>query len=374
MTRVSILLVGDSYSDQNLYYKTHFLAGDTFVYLETGGRGLLVTGAMERGRAEKESIVEAVRTFEDYGYRDLLRELNDHQAAFGVTLARILAEEKLDAVVTGATFPALYADQLRAAGIAVELNTRLLREERRQKSTVEIAAIEEAQRATERAAALAIDLLRRSTVHEGLLHHEGAPLTAERLRTEIDVSLITHGMDTSLSPIVACGPGAADPHWEGAGPIGAGQALVLDIFPRGRRSRYFADLTRTVVKGEPGEQLRFMYVAVLRAQEAGLREIRAGANGRDVHAAVEAVFEDAGYGQDGPGARYIHGTGHGVGLAIHEAPSLGFLDVELVENDVVTVEPGLYDPAIGAVRIEDLVVVTREGCRNLTQFPKSLEL
>jgi Xaa-Pro aminopeptidase len=129
-------------------------------------------------------------------------------------------------------------------------------------------------------------------------------------------------------------------------------------------------MTRTIVKGEPGEQLRRMYDAVRRAQEVAIQQIRPGANGKDVHTAVEAVFAAEGFAGEGPGPRYTHGTGHGVGLNVHEPPALSTVDMPLEENDVVTVEPGLYDPDVGAVRLEDLIVVTRDGCRNLTRFPK----
>lgn len=369
----AMLLVGESYADQNLYYKTHFLAGDPFVYLENGSSSLLVTSSMEQGRAQKESTAPEVRNLEDFGYRDLVKELGDRSRAFTAVLARIVKGVQADSVLVEAAFPALYADELRAEGIHVEINSRLLVRERRQKSEAEIEAIEEAQRATERATARAIEILAASEEHHGVLHYSGIPLTSERLRTEIEIALIRDGMDASMSPIVAGGPRAADPHWEGAGLLRAGESIVLDVFPRNKRTRYFADMTRTVVKGDPGDTLRRMYSAVLQAQEGALKMIRAGVNARQVHESVEAVFREEGFaGETGP--RYIHGTGHGVGLDIHERPVLGAMEEDLLPGDVVTVEPGLYDPEIGAVRIEDLVVVTENGCRNLTRFPKRFEL
>jgi Xaa-Pro aminopeptidase len=208
---------------------------------------------------------------------------------------------------------------------------------------------------------------------DGVLHYNGIPLTAERLRTEIDSILMREGMEPG-TPIVAAGPGAADPHFTGSGPIREGEAIVMDVFPRSKESRYFADMTRTVVKGKPSDELRSMYDAVLRAQERALSMIRPGVNGREIHEAVEAIFAEEGFAGEGPGPRYIHGTGHGVGLDIHEGPGLSTQDVNLAEGDVVTVEPGLYDPAVGGVRIEDLVVVTADGNRNLTRFPKSFEV
>ncbi|MDQ4106715.1 MAG: M24 family metallopeptidase, partial [Actinomycetota bacterium] len=160
------------------------------------------------------------------------------------------------------------------------------------------------------------------------------------------------------------------------------EAIILDIFPMDKSSRYYADMTRTVVKGEPNEELQRMYDAVLESQEAALGMIRAGVSGRDVHRKVSDILHERGYKtlvhdqQEGTPLRkgFIHGTGHGVGLEIHEAPRISPAADELRAGDVVTVEPGLYDPQLGGVRIEDLVVVTQDGGRNLTNFPKEFRL
>jgi Xaa-Pro aminopeptidase len=290
-------------------------------------------------------------------------------------LARAVKEMDGERVIVRGSFPVRFADQLRAEDIGLEIDPQLVERDRRCKTESEIVAIVEVQRATERAVGHAIDILAHSEDRNGLLHLNGIPLTSERIRAEMEIALLKEGMDCSSGLIVAGGPGAADPHWEGEGPLRTGESIVMDVFPRSKRTRYFSDMTRTVVKGDPGAELRRMYATVLRAQEAALGGIRAGANGRDVHAAVEAVFSEEGFTGDGPGARYIHGTGHGVGLDIHESgPQLRNADCELLEGDVVTVEPGLYDPDLGAVRIEDIVVVTRDGCRNLTEFPKRFEI
>lgn len=369
----ALLLVGDTPADSNLFYKTHFL-GEGLVYFETGGRGTLLVGSMEKGRAEKQARVDAVRVWEEFNYREIARELNDRQRAFATVLAKAVDESGADRVVVGPRFPALLADNLRAAGVEVQIDPKLLQPQRRQKSAEEIAAIEEAQRANERATAHAVDILRASEDLNGVLHYNGIPLTSERLRMEVEIAFVKEDMDASHSPIIAGGKDAADPHNIGFGPLRAGEAIVMDIFPRSKRTGYWADMTRTVVKGTPSEELVKMYDAVLRAQEAALQQIRAGVNGQDVHAAVERVFEEAGYSGEGSGPRYTHGTGHGVGLDIHEAPGLGMMGDELLENDVVTVEPGLYDPEIGGIRIEDMVVVTSDGYRNLTRFPKEFQL
>jgi Xaa-Pro aminopeptidase len=368
------LLVGASQSNQNLFYKTRFLAGDPFVYFETADTSLLLVSSMERGRALKESIVPDVRTFDDFGFLDLLRQTGDRTGAFIGMLVRLLTDLGHDRIQVEATFPVIYADALRASGLQLQVEPQLFTLQRRRKAEGEIEAIEAAQRATERAMARAVEMIGQGEEHAGALHIDGIPLTSERVRGEIQMSFLRDNMDTDAGLIVAGGPGAADPHWEGSGPLRPGEAIVMDLFPRGKQTRYYADMTRTVVKGTPSETLRGMYAAVSDALDAALGEIRAGANGRSAHDAVKAVFARAGFAGDGNGPRFIHGTGHGLGLDIHEAPSLSTIDMDLVEGDVVTVEPGLYDPAVGGIRIEDLVVVTADGYRNLTHFDRRFEL
>lgn len=369
----ALLLVGDSQTDQNLYYKTNFLA-EGFVYLEMEGQRTIVASSMERGRAAKESSVPTIRTFDDYGYQQAMGELKDRNRSFATILARAVQDIGADRVVVGPRFPLLYGESLRGDGLDVTVEPELLVLQRRQKSEDEIAAIEEAQRAGEAAAARAVEILRQCEERGGVLQYEAIPLTSERLRREMEVTMVRDDMDVSRSPTVAGGPGAAAPHWAGYGPLRANEAIVMDIVPRSKKTRYYADMTRTVVRGQPSDQLQAMYDAVLLGQKAALSEIRAGANGRDVHRVVQEVFREAGFDRAEGGPRYIHSTGHGVGLDIHEPPGLSTLDVELLENEVITVEPGLYDPAIGAVRVEDLVVVTQAGYRNLTHFPKDFVL
>jgi len=369
-----LLLVGDSASNANLFYKTKFLAEDTFAFAERDGRTMLVVNDMEKGRAEKESSVDDVRSFAEFGYRDLVRETNDRNKAFTILLSRVLEALSADGVVVEGQLPVLYADGLRAEGHALCIDPYLLVGDRRRKSASEIAAIEQAQAATQKAMARAIELISSSEEKGGMLHIDGIPLTSERIQGEIEALLLWEGMDTSQGPIVAGGTGAADPHWLGSGPLRAGEAIVIDIFPRSKRTRYFADMTRTVVKGPAPEPLKAMFKATARALDAALAVIGPGVDGSEVHGAVREVFAEAGFEGEGPGARFIHGTGHGVGLEIHESPSIGTRQVELRPGDVVTVEPGLYDSEVGGIRLEDLVVVTDEGFQDLTDFPRQLEV
>jgi Xaa-Pro aminopeptidase len=212
----------------------------------------------------------------------------------------------------------------------------------------------------------AIDLIRRAGIRRGVLVDSGSdqPLTSEQVRTVIERTLIDCGCE-SEGTIVAGGKGAADPHNVGRGVLRVGESIVIDIFPRLKMERYYADMTRTVARGSPSRALSEMYEAVLDAQTAALRMVQAGVSGEDVHDAACGVFEDAGYRE-----LFIHSTGHGVGLDIHEEEHIGIGGEMLKSGNVITIEPGLYDPEIGGIRIEDMVVVTKSGCENLTTIGK----
>lgn len=211
----------------------------------------------------------------------------------------------------------------------------------------------------------------------GDLWWEGAWLTSERLRERMESVLRARGCRSDDGMIVAGGRQAACPHEAGHGVLKAGEAIVLDVFPRNARTGYWGDLTRTVSKGEPKNRVvAAMWRAARDAQRLALGMVRPGAKGGDIQEAVEAFFAKAGFPSDysKPGREkgLIHGVGHGVGLDIHEAPRISHGAGPLEEGNVVTVEPGLYDPAAGGVRIEDTVAVTRGGARFLARLAKRL--
>lgn len=208
----------------------------------------------------------------------------------------------------------------------------------------------------------------------GFLYLDGELLTAEALKKIMHVTLMEREC-VAQHTIVAPGLQGVDPHHSGNGPIRANESIVIDLFPRSERSRYFADMSRTVVKGKASPKLRAMYRAVLNAQECGMELIRDGADGSAIHTKVNAVLEKEGFTTGMVGGRmqgFFHGTGHGVGLDIHEPPRINKTGAVLRTGYVVTVEPGLYYLDTGAIRIEDLVVVTGAGYRNLTNFPKGI--
>jgi Xaa-Pro aminopeptidase len=275
---------------------------------------------------------------------------------------------------------AAYLEELRATGLAVEIDRGLFRAERRHKSPEEAAAIRSAQQAAEAAVVEVVRQLAHAEIKDGLLWLDGRPLTSERLYARAQLLLGEMGF-TCPEMIVAGSPDCAMPHYRGEGPIRANAPVIIDIFPSGRTSHYYGDITRTVVVGEIPDEIRRMHAATLQALDAGIESIRAGVAGRDVHHTVCEILVDRGYGTTTKGyegaegvARMNHSTGHGVGLDVHEEPSLrGPSEDALMEGDVVTVEPGLYLLGLGGVRVEDTGMVTKDSFENFTTITRSLD-
>ncbi|MBI3457195.1 MAG: aminopeptidase P family protein [Candidatus Rokubacteria bacterium] len=369
----TILIIAASEQDSNLYYATGFLAPDPFIFLQGGGRKLLVMNDLELDRAKLEARVDEVLSYSAYEAKAKQRT---PQPTLIDTLAVVLEEYGVTDLLVPATLGVEYADRLRERGIRLSWKRDPFFEERLVKRQDEVAAIEATQRATERAVARALGVLRESDIQGDRLHWRGEVLTAEALRRVIHLSLME---DECLGQhtIVAPGMQGVDPHNQGSGPILPHESLVLDVFPRSSRTRYFADMTRTVVRGRASDALKRMYDAVLAAQLRGIELCADGAGGDGVHREVAATLERAGFETgmaEGRMQGFFHGTGHGVGLDIHEPPRVSKVANTLRTGHVVTVEPGLYYPRWGAVRIEDMVLIQPGGCRNLTQFPKALEL
>ncbi len=376
----NLLVIGAPEHDADAYHLSGFLAPDAVICLRVAGKRYLAVSSLEYGRAAKEAPVDELLSYDELEITRLSRELKSGARAYAAAIANLL--ERLGATGSPIAVPpglgVIYADELRARGVTLTPDRVVFEGLRRAKTEAEIQNIERTQAAVEAACAHARSILEESDLGgDASLVWRGEPLTSELLRSEIDVELLRRNCAAD-GTIAAGGPQAADPHERGHGPLKAGESIIVDIFPKDLSTRYYSDMTRTFVKGEPNEGLRKMYDAVLKSQQAALSMIKAGVNGRDVHRKVADVLHEAGYKTNvhdqEPGKPltegFFHGTGHGVGLEIHEAPRIAPVDEELIPGDVVSVEPGVYDPEVGGVRIEDLVVVTEDGCRNLTRFPK----
>jgi Xaa-Pro aminopeptidase len=370
----NVLIIAASEYDANLYYTSGFLAPDSFVFVQTQGKKHLLMSDLEVDRARAQAKADQVhslsalsKTFQEKngkrgGYLDLIEFFCKNQ-------------NTLNFDVPG-NFPLEYADKLRQRGFTLTPQPEPFFPERTVKTKEEIAAITRAVRFTEDAVKMAIEALRKTVIQQGKLYLDGAVFTSEALRKIINVRLMENNCIAENS-IVACGLQGVDPHDRGSGPLYADQSIIMDIFPRDCETRYYADLSRTVVRGKASPKLKKMFEAVKQAQQMGIDMIREGVDGSAVHGAIQKQFEEQGFKtgvQNGRMQGFFHGTGHGLGLDIHEAPRVSLGKDILKAGQVVTVEPGLYYEDAGGVRLEDDVVVTKTGCINLMELPKILEI
>jgi Xaa-Pro aminopeptidase len=373
-TEPDILIIAASETDANLYYATRFPAPDSFIFIRLKGERILLMSDLEVDRARATATVDTVLSYSEYEER-VKRQGVTAPTSIAVVDA-FLRERGISRLVVPENFSFEHARQLQARGYELASKPEPFFEERALKTSDEVKAIETAQRAVEAAVQRAIELISAASIKNGLIMHEGEPVTSERIKKLINVALMEQDC-VGQHTIIAGGVQACDPHNEGSGALKAGEAIVMDVFPRHIATRYFADMSRTVLKGKARPEMKRLYDAVLAAQEEAIASVRDGADGQKIHAQVNRRFEDAGFKTglvNGRMQGYFHGTGHGVGLDIHESPRISKSGSRLQAGQVVTVEPGLYYPEIGATRIEDMVLVTPDGCRNLTQFPKVLEI
>ena len=372
VSRTAYLVIDSSEANSDLYHRTGFFVPDPVIFFERDGKTTLVLSDLEFERGEKRGAADEIVSFSRCVAR--LRGEGKRSPATAEVAALVLRERGIRSLVVQRTFPVFFADALRGAGFSVRTaKTHFLFEDRLVKSPREVSFIKKALSVTARAMRRAVSLVSASTPKGGLLFLGKKPLTSEAVRSEIDSFLAARGYLAS-NTIVAGGVQGSMPHEKGSGPLRAGWPVVIDIFPRSQENGYFGDMTRTVVRGEPSRELLRMYDAVLGGQKTAFSMIRDGARSRDVHAAVEEFFSGRGFetgvSDSGKPRGFIHSTGHGLGLDIHEPPRIGPGKEILREGNVVTVEPGLYYENLGGVRIEDVVVVGRDGCANLTRCSK----
>jgi Xaa-Pro aminopeptidase len=366
----------------SLYRRLRFSVGDPVARIEFPRddgthESVLILRDIEMQRARKHARADRIQCPADFAPAGGLS--GDRETATAQSLAECLRRRGVSRVVADRTLPLIYALEMSRAGIVVDCDPSLGVMERRCKDAQEIEHLRQAQRATESAIRLACETIAKATARgDGVLLHEAHPLTAERLRAIIDVHLLQLGYINPQS-IIACGPIGADCHDHGEGELRTGQPVIIDIFPRNRATLYNGDCTRTVVHGEISDQLKRMHAAVVQAKAAAIAAIRPGITGDAVHAATLAVITRHGYGAGLPAADapptycgMTHGTGHGIGLDVHEPPLLAIDGPPLIAGDALTVEPGVYSKAIGGVRVEDMVVVNDRGCENLNTLPDGL--
>jgi Xaa-Pro aminopeptidase len=353
---------------------------DPFLYAEIGGDRHVVVSSLERARIAEVDAGLDVHADEEYGYDELVLSGTPREAAQLAVMVRACRALGLTGAVVPAEFPIELADGLRAAGIELIVDRELFADRRRVKTEAELAGIRRAQSAAEAGMRAAAALLRSAKPNGDGLIADGEPLTSERVRDAIKAAVIGAGASPGDELIVSHGAQAASGHEFGFGPIRPGEPVIIDLWPRDPQSACFADMTRTFVVGEAPDELRRYHELTRESLARSLAAVRAGAEGKEIHRLSCEPYEEAGLPTQlskTPGQLleegYYHSLGHGVGLQVHESPSLGRGPDRLVAGDVVTLEPGCYRPGFGGCRLEDLVIVTEGGAELLTDFPYDLE-
>ena len=371
----NLLIVADSERDANMLYAVGIFVPDPFIYFRIDGACHVVVNDLEVNRMRKKA-----RHCRVICYGSCVEKLRRKvkRPGMATVISFLLRERHLRKIFVPANFPHGLARELRNYRIKVRVSKEAVFPQREFKRADEIKKISAALMMAEVGLAEGIQALKTSKAgRDGKLTYHGAPLTSEKLRSVIDTAILQAGGLPSHT-IVAGGRQGCDPHEPGHGPLRANEPIILDVFPRSQKTGYFGDITRTVVRGRASEAVRRLYDTVARAQQLAFARLLPQAKAVDVHGAVQAFFDGEGYKTVKKGGRmqgFFHCTGHGVGMEIHEAPRIALASSDaLSAGQVVTVEPGLYYPGLGGVRLEDVATVTAQGARNLTKFEKVLEV
>jgi Xaa-Pro aminopeptidase len=376
-----VLMIGDTMRSPEVRHEVPISIPDPILYAEVDGKRSVVVSSFETGRVTDLGTDLDVLAFEDVGMDELVKRGLDtyaFQRELWLNASRRFGVER---AVTPTAFPLGHADYLRANGIDLESDQAFFDQRRRVKNSFELDGIRRACRAVEAGQQVGVDMLRRAERRNGTLVLDGEPLTCERIKLEVERAFGEHGAAADEF-IVSHGAQTAVGHDGGSGPIATDDIVLFDLFPRDRESACFSDFTRTFAVGAPSDELREYHRLAREALDLAVGAVKPGVRGSDIHRRVCDFFHEHGYKtqlhkEEGEVLKdgYFHATGHGVGLEVHERPGLGRVAGEpLVAGDVIAVEPGLYRHGFGGARLEDLLLVTADGCEVLTDFPYDLEL
>ncbi len=369
------LLAGIPAENSALFHRVRFNVGDPAAWIELENRKLFIVRDIEVDRAK--AAVKADTIVPPAHFTPAGGLSGDRATATAQAVAECLRRENVSLVTTDRTLPFIYAWHVQQAGIAIDYSSEMGVIERRVKDEQEIAWMQTAQSVTEDAILMACQTIAKAQAdRDGVLHHDGAPLTSERMRQTISVYLLERGYSNHHDSIVASLPHSADCHDRGSGPFKTGVPVIVDIFPQSLATRYWGDCTRTVVHGQPSDEVLKMHRAVVAAKAAACAALVPGATADSVHAATKTTLAAHGYafarGLISDQAVMPHGTGHGVGLEVHEPILLDDNGGTLMAGEVLTIEPGLYGRTAGGVRVEDMLVVQAGPPKNLNRLPEGL--
>ncbi|MEP6955185.1 MAG: Xaa-Pro peptidase family protein [Chthoniobacterales bacterium] len=367
------LIVADSERDADMLYATRMFVGDPFLFLEQNGQRTILLSDLEIDRGKRQAQVDEILPLSQFERE--VQGTSKKVPAYEKIVAHFLQSRGVRSALVPSSFPLGLAGDLAKSGIRLQPVQGLFWPERETKTDDEVKSLRRALSITEKGMARAMEVLSACQARRNKrLDWFGQVLTSELLRAEID-SAILHAGGLPANTIVAGGDQACDPHERGSGPLSANSLIILDIFPRDAKSGYYGDMTRTVVRGRASDAQRKLWEAVLDGQAIGLKKMKPGVDGLGVHNEIKQLFTDRGFPtevRDGRQVGFFHGTGHGLGLEIHDFPR--FQKTVFKPGQVLTVEPGLYYPGLGGVRIEDVAVVTETGNRVISRFEKRLEI
>jgi len=373
-----LLFYGDTQRSAAMRHELPVAIMDPFLLGVVDGRLHVTVSNLESDRVVAAAPEAVLHDIADLGFYELLGSGMTAYEIERELVSRAVAAMDVREATVDPDMPVGIADRLRADGVVLQPDKQAIAERRRRKSTAELAGIRRAQVAAHAGMRAAAELLRYSVPEGDGLVRAGEIVTAEAVRDTLREACRRHGAPATPDVIVASvwqGVG----HDPGSGPLPAGLPIVIDLWPQDEASGCWADMTRTFVVGEVSERVRELEALVRTALEQARSAVRPGITGRELHDMACEVFEAAGHRTqrtgpgDDPNEGFQFSLGHGVGLAIHEAPSLGQTGRnELVAGDVVAIEPGVRQAGIGEVRLEDLLLVTDEGCETLTDYPYDL--
>jgi Xaa-Pro aminopeptidase len=373
-----VLIYADSLRSPEMRHEVPLGIPDPFLYAERDGDRHVVASSFELGRVSEVAPELQVLPLEEFGIDELYAQGLPREEIELEVILRAARRFGIEEAVVPGTFPLEVADHLRRNGIQVRADREHFVRRRRVKNDAELAGIRRAQHAAEAAMDAAREVLRSAERQNGSLQVDGEPLTCERLKIAVEQAFTANGAFADEF-IVSHGAQTAVGHDMGSGPIAPNEPVCLDLFPRDRESGCFADMTRVFVVGTPSDELEEYHRLCREALERSVEAVKPGVAGSELHRITCEIFEEHGYPtllskkpgevlQDG----FYHSLGHGVGLEVHEEPSLGRAPGELVAGDVIAMEPGLYRNGYGGCRLEDIVLVTEKGPEVLTDYPYEL--
>lgn len=364
-----ILIYADTRRSSDQLYLGKFGVPDPFIAIKKGGKRIAVLSQLEYARGLKESAFDTILSLEEW--------LEQARAKYGKvdvgvaeTIGTIAEEYGINGFKVPGDFPAAVAFDLQGLGIEVVPVKGSVFPSRETKSEEELGYLVQGNRCSAAGIRAAEKVLKDSTVKAGYLYWGGKRLTSERLREAIEVACLEAG-SISLDTIAAAGDQACDPHCAGSGPIRANELIIVDVFPRVSKTGYHGDMTRTFLKGMPSDAQRKLVATVGAVQKQAVEQVKTGVNGKSIHTSIVEFFQSKGYETkrtETGAVGFFHGTGHGLGLDVHEAPRVSSVNYRLKRNSVVTIEPGLYYPGLGGCRIEDVVAVTDDGPRMISKY------